>query len=243
MERKCCCCTLDPSQHKSRQRRQYSRANPNPRTWCKRQRCNWFQMRYTIRGWDWLHSRIARDRRNLRTPQHYKCRLRAPHRQRPPLCKSRRHNIHSLCSRCHCSRKCRDCRRLIPQRHLVPRIRPAPSRCLQVPRFELFSGGAPAGLTASVAGAFVLGAALVPVVLPLARRRWLVPTSYLAMPYLALALLLVLPLSFATIHVVPALNGSSDEIHAIKMGYPVFWTALLVPAALRLGKKRAPPVL
>ena len=37
------------------------------------------------------------------------------------------------------------------------------------------------------------------------------------------------------------LNGSTDEIHAIKMGYPVFWTALLVPSALRLGKKANPP--
>ncbi len=28
------------------------------------------------------------------------------------------------------------------------------------------------------------------------------------------------------------------SIHAIKMGYPVFWTALLVPLALLLGKER-----
>jgi hypothetical protein len=103
--------------------------------------------------------------------------------------------------------------------------------------FELFSGGAPAGLTVVVAGAFILGVALVPIVVPVVSKRWLAPTSYLAVLYLFGALLLVLPLSFATVRVLPALNGSSDEIHAIKMGYPVFWTALLVPTALRLGKK------
>jgi len=55
---------------------------------------------------------------------------------------------------------------------------------------------------------------------------------------LALGLILVLPLSFATIRIFPALNGSTDELHSIKMGYPVFWAALIVPLALRIGFKR-----
>ena len=107
--------------------------------------------------------------------------------------------------------------------------------------FELFSGGAPAGLTVGVGSALLLGVILVPIGFPIASNRWLGPTGYRAIPCLAGALLLVLPLSFATIHLLPALNGSTDEIHAIKMGYPVFWTALLVPTALRLGKKASPP--
>jgi hypothetical protein len=50
-------------------------------------------------------------------------------------------------------------------------------------------------------------------------------------------LILVLPLSFTTIRMLPALNGSTDELHSIKMGYPVFWAALIVPLALRIGRK------
>jgi hypothetical protein len=39
----------------------------------------------------------------------------------------------------------------------------------------------------------------------------------------------------------PALHdGMHDEMLPIKMGYPVLWTALLVPLALRLGRKRRP---
>jgi hypothetical protein len=44
-------------------------------------------------------------------------------------------------------------------------------------------------------------------------------------------------LSFITVAEFPALNGGTSEIDATKMGYPVLWTALLVPLALRLGRK------
>ena len=81
--------------------------------------------------------------------------------------------------------------------------------------------------------------ALVPTLFPLISNRWLDPTYRRTPLYLVVALILVLPLSFATIRLLPALNGSTDEIHAIKMGYPVFWTALLVPSALWLGKKKS----
>lgn len=103
--------------------------------------------------------------------------------------------------------------------------------------FELFSGGAPAGLNARTLGTFILEAAIVPAALPWLSNRWLEPVYWRTVVYLAVALVLVFPLSFATIQIVPALNGSTDQIHAIKMGYPVFWTALLVPAGLRLGRR------
>jgi hypothetical protein len=55
------------------------------------------------------------------------------------------------------------------------------------------------------------------------------------------ALAAVLPLSFATVRFFPTLNVSNDEIHSIKMGYPVFWTTLLVPFAWQLGRKNKCP--
>jgi hypothetical protein len=103
--------------------------------------------------------------------------------------------------------------------------------------FELFSGGFP-GATAFGAGIVLLIAGLiVSVGLTISGNRWLAPLHYWTGILVAVALLLVVPLSFATIRVFPALNGSTDEIHSIKMGYPVFWTALLVPVAMRLGRE------
>jgi hypothetical protein len=54
---------------------------------------------------------------------------------------------------------------------------------------------------------------------------------------LFLALSAVAPLSVATIQLIPAVRGQTDAVHAVKMGYPVFWTALLVPLCLWLGRK------
>jgi hypothetical protein len=70
-----------------------------------------------------------------------------------------------------------------------------------------------------------------------AAGRWLAPVHIWTAAAVIVALFLVLPLSVATITAFPALNGATDEIHAVKMGYPVLWTALLVPLALRLGRK------
>jgi hypothetical protein len=103
--------------------------------------------------------------------------------------------------------------------------------------FELFSGGAPAGINARTLATFILGAAIVPATLPWMSIRWLEPVCWRTVVYLAVVLVLVLPLSFATIQILPALNSSTDQIHAIKMGYPVFWTALLLPVGLRLGRR------
>lgn len=59
-------------------------------------------------------------------------------------------------------------------------------------------------------------------------------------PWTGLLLLLglsaVAPLSAATIQLIPAVRGQTDAVHAVKMGYPVFWTALLVPLCLWLGR-------
>jgi hypothetical protein len=54
---------------------------------------------------------------------------------------------------------------------------------------------------------------------------------------LLLALSAVAPLSAATIHLIPAVRGQTDAVHAVKMGYPVFWTALLIPLCLWLGRR------
>jgi hypothetical protein len=71
-----------------------------------------------------------------------------------------------------------------------------------------------------------------------AAGRWLAPLHVWTAAIVAVALVLAVPLSVVTVAAFPALNGSTDEIHAVKMGYPVLWTALLVPLALRVGRKR-----
>jgi hypothetical protein len=90
---------------------------------------------------------------------------------------------------------------------------------------------------AAVAALVAAGLA-VSVGLTAATSRWLAPLHIWTAGVVVVALVLVLPLSVMTVKEFPALNGSIDEIHAIKMGYPVLWTALLVPPALRLGRKR-----
>lgn len=103
--------------------------------------------------------------------------------------------------------------------------------------FELFSAGVPG--RSGIGPAIVLLTAwlIVSFGLTVATTRSLAVLHYWAGVLVAAALIFVLPLSFLTIKVFPALNGSMDQIHSIKMGYPVFWTALLVPVALRMGKK------
>lgn len=41
--------------------------------------------------------------------------------------------------------------------------------------------------------------------------------------------------SFVTILAIPAVNGSRDGIHSVKMGYPTFWVTVLLAAATALG--------
>ncbi|HYR85045.1 MAG TPA: hypothetical protein VE422_13265 [Terriglobia bacterium] len=106
--------------------------------------------------------------------------------------------------------------------------------------FELFSGGISGGTGLSAVIVLLLAGLIVSLGLTLAANRWLVPLHYWTGILVAVGLLLVLPISIATIKVFPALNGSTDQIHSIKMGYPIFWTAVLVPIAMRLGRKSRP---
>jgi hypothetical protein len=103
--------------------------------------------------------------------------------------------------------------------------------------FELFSGGFPGRAVPGPGFVLLIAWLMVPVGFTIAGKRWLGPLHYWTGTLMAADLLMVLPLSFLTIKVFPALNGSTDQIHAIKMGYPVFWTAMLIPAAMGLGRK------
>jgi hypothetical protein len=81
---------------------------------------------------------------------------------------------------------------------------------------------------------------LFPLGLTVAAHYILTPVHVWTAPSLGLGLVLVGPLSLATVEALPALIGATDALHAIKMGYPVFWAALAAPIALRLGVKRTP---
>ncbi len=67
--------------------------------------------------------------------------------------------------------------------------------------------------------------------------RWLLtPLAWWTALCLAGALLLALPLALATVAVFPG-DRHPDFFNAIRLGYPVLWTALLVPFALWCGVK------
>jgi hypothetical protein len=102
---------------------------------------------------------------------------------------------------------------------------------------DLFSGNISGALPLKPILILASAGIAVSVGLTISANRWLAPLHLWTIALLAIGLLLVLPFSFATIRVFPALNGSTDEIHAIKMGYPVFWTTLLAPTCLWLGRK------
>jgi hypothetical protein len=55
-----------------------------------------------------------------------------------------------------------------------------------------------------------------------------------AVPLVAIALVLVVPLSLGTIKIVPA-HGYTDEIHAVKAGYSMFWVNVVVALAVFLS--------
>jgi hypothetical protein len=101
---------------------------------------------------------------------------------------------------------------------------------------EFFSSWLGAG--ANYALYFFIAILAVSAGLTLSASRWLVPMRYWTAFLVAIGLLSAIPLSYATIQIFPALNGDKDTLHSIKMGYPVFWTAVLVPMALFLGRKK-----
>jgi hypothetical protein len=103
--------------------------------------------------------------------------------------------------------------------------------------FELFSEAMPSQLWVTPTIVLVMSWVIVAVGLSMLANRYLASLHIWTAPLLVVGLILVLPLSFATIRMLPALNGSTDELHSIKMGYPVFWAALIVPLALRIGRK------
>lgn len=67
--------------------------------------------------------------------------------------------------------------------------------------------------------------------------RFLAPMRWWTALYLAAALALTLPLASLTVTGFPA-ERHGDLYNAIRLGYPVLWIALLLPAALWLGRKR-----
>jgi hypothetical protein len=104
--------------------------------------------------------------------------------------------------------------------------------------FHLFSGGFP-GRSSFAFGTLAIIVGLVSsAALAYSANRWLAPMHSWVGILVAIALLAVLPLSVATIKLFPAVNGSTDQLHSIKMGYPVFWTCLLIPLALWLGARK-----
>jgi hypothetical protein len=97
------------------------------------------------------------------------------------------------------------------------------------------------GFAIGAAGSIVVAGLAVSIGLAALANKWLAPMHPWTAALVAGALMAVLPLSFATVTIFPAFNGSTDGIHSIKMGYPVFWTSLLVPLALQLGRKKTSP--
>lgn len=109
--------------------------------------------------------------------------------------------------------------------------------------FYLFSGGFPSGPAYRPMIELVIGWWILPLSLPFFANRWLGPIHRWAPVLIAGSLALAIPLSFLTIKIFPAVNGSTDQVHAFKMGYPVIWIAALLPSALSLARKHEATVL
>ena len=70
-----------------------------------------------------------------------------------------------------------------------------------------------------------------------AADHWLAPLRIWTVALISIALLVALLLSYATFEVLPVPGGNSKDVRVFKIGYPVFWIALLLPLSLRLGRK------
>jgi hypothetical protein len=103
---------------------------------------------------------------------------------------------------------------------------------------EAFSGGISRGALYWLIGTALLAEVLVPSATVVAARWTLRPLRPGTGVLMGLAMVVVIPLSLATIHVLPALNGATDDVHAFKMGYPVFWGALAIMLAVVWGARR-----
>lgn len=72
--------------------------------------------------------------------------------------------------------------------------------------------------------------------------RWLAgPVRWWGLLLFPLALVLVVPLAWAVVQALPAVNGSQDFVHAVKMGYPPGCTALLLGLASWLARPPGEP--
>lgn len=108
---------------------------------------------------------------------------------------------------------------------------------------ELFSGFySPANIWLTSAPALAAGS-LLALIVTLSARLLLAPVAWWSALLVALAQPLSVLLALLTIIAIPAYHGSQDEVHAFKMGYPVFWVALLLPLALRLGATAMPGIV
>jgi hypothetical protein len=82
--------------------------------------------------------------------------------------------------------------------------------------------------------------ALAGLILPVILNLMIQPMKRTAFFYFVGAFLLTVPASLVSIHIFPALDGSTDYIHAVKMGYPAFWTVLLTAVAAGLSRQKEP---
>jgi hypothetical protein len=68
-------------------------------------------------------------------------------------------------------------------------------------------------------------------------RLFLPRVSRWTLLFLLLGLVLIMPASLATCHVLSAIDYRTDYFHAVKMGYPAFWAVVLVGTAVMFGRK------
>lgn len=91
----------------------------------------------------------------------------------------------------------------------------------------------------AVALGFIVSAALITALgFTAALRRWLTRVPWSTALLLLAALFLVMPLGTMTIHVIPSFNGHTDVFQVVKMGYPTFWTNVLLALATWLTGAR-----
>ncbi len=72
-------------------------------------------------------------------------------------------------------------------------------------------------------------------------RRFGAALSVRPLRNIVVALLLMPPVSILTIEIFPAISGSRDYIHAVKMGYPAFWSVVLLAMAVARSSKKSAP--
>jgi hypothetical protein len=92
----------------------------------------------------------------------------------------------------------------------------------------------------AVLAAIPFAIALASLILTALLNLWIHPMKRSAFFYFVGAFLLTVPASLLSIQIFPALDGSTDYIHAVKMGYPAFWTVLLTAVAAGLSRQKEP---